>query len=83
MGRKKSDVCWITSEVFTFDDFGHLGQKLIIGGGQVALAKEEKKDLQDIHVVREYPDVFLTNYFGLPPQRSTLVSHCEECQCCS
>jgi hypothetical protein len=35
----------------------------------IALAKEEKKHLQDILVVRNYPNVFLTNYFGLPPQR--------------
>jgi hypothetical protein len=31
----------------------------------IALAKEEK-DLQDILIVREYPDVFLTDYSGLP-----------------
>ena len=50
-------------------------RKLIIGGGQaflvfvVALARQKKKDLQDILVVREYPDVFSTDYSGLPPQR--------------
>jgi hypothetical protein len=50
-------------------------KKLIIGGGQaflvfiVAPAKEEKKDLQDIPMLQEYPDVFSTDYFGLPPQR--------------
>jgi hypothetical protein len=49
--------------------------KLIIRGGQaflafaIALAKEKKKDLQDIPMVREYPDVLLTNYFELPSQR--------------
>jgi hypothetical protein len=48
-------------------------RKLIIGGGQVFLAfvvapvRREKKDLQDIPVVREYPDVFLANYSRLPP----------------
>jgi hypothetical protein len=46
---------------------------LILRGGHaflvfvVALAKEEKKDLQDILVVRDYPDVFSTDYSGLPP----------------
>jgi hypothetical protein len=50
-------------------------KKLIIGRGQaflsfvIAVEKEEKKGLQDIHVVHEYPDVFLTNYYGLPSQR--------------
>jgi hypothetical protein len=50
-------------------------RKLIIGGGQaflafaIALAKEKKKDLQDIPMVREYPDVLLTDYFELPSQR--------------
>ena len=48
-------------------------RKLITGGGQaflafvVSLTKEEKKDLQDITMVREYPGVFSTDYFGLPP----------------
>jgi hypothetical protein len=50
-------------------------RKLIIRGGQaflafvVALAKEGKKDLQDIPVVREYPDIFSTDYSRLLPQR--------------
>ena len=50
-------------------------KKLIIGGWQAFLAfvvapiREEKKDLEDIPVVREYPDVFSTDYFALPPQR--------------
>jgi hypothetical protein len=50
-------------------------KKLIIGRGQaflsfvIATEKEEKKGLQDIHVVHEYPNVFLTNYYGLPSQR--------------
>jgi hypothetical protein len=50
-------------------------RKLIIGGRQaflvfvVAPVKEEKKDLQDIPMVREYLDVFSTNYSWLPPQR--------------
>ena len=35
----------------------------------VALAREEKKDMQDIPMVREYPYVFSTDYSGLPPQR--------------
>jgi hypothetical protein len=35
----------------------------------VAPMKQAKKNLKDILVVCEYPDVFLTNYFGLPPQR--------------
>jgi hypothetical protein len=35
----------------------------------IALAKEEKKDLQDIPVVREYPNVFSIDYSGLRPQR--------------
>jgi hypothetical protein len=48
-------------------------KKLIIGGEQaffmfvVAPAKEEK-DLQDIPVVQEYPDVFSIDYSGLLPQ---------------
>ena len=49
--------------------------KLILRGGHTFLAfvvtpaKEKKKDLQDILVVRDYPDVFSTNYSGLPPQK--------------
>jgi hypothetical protein len=35
----------------------------------VAPVKEEKKDLQDIPMVREYLDVFSTDYSWLPPQR--------------
>jgi hypothetical protein len=35
----------------------------------IAPTKEEKKDLQDIHVVRDYPDVFSIDYSKLPPQR--------------
>jgi hypothetical protein len=34
----------------------------------VAPAKEKKKDMQDIPMVREYPYVFSTDYSGLPPQ---------------
>jgi hypothetical protein len=50
-------------------------RKLIIGGGQafltfvVAPTKHAKKDLLDILVVYEYPDVFLADYSRLPPQR--------------
>jgi hypothetical protein len=50
-------------------------RKLIVGGGQVFLAfmvtptKQAKKNLEDIPVVCEYLDVFLTDYFGLPPLR--------------
>jgi hypothetical protein len=35
----------------------------------IAPTRHEKKDMQVIPVVREYPDVFSTNYFGLLPQR--------------
>ena len=50
-------------------------KKLIIEGGQVFLAfvvtptKQAKKNLVDIPVVCEYPDVFWTDYSRLPPQR--------------
>ena len=50
-------------------------RKLILRRGHaffvfvVVPAKEEKEDLQDIHVVRDYPNVFLTDYSRLPPQR--------------
>jgi hypothetical protein len=50
-------------------------RKLIIGGDQAFLAfvvaptKQAKKNLEDIPVVCEYPDVFSTDYSGLPPQR--------------
>jgi hypothetical protein len=50
-------------------------RKLIIGGEQafmafvVTLTKQAKKNLEDIHVVCEYPHVFSTDYSGLPPQR--------------
>jgi hypothetical protein len=50
-------------------------RKLIIRGDQAFLAfvvaptKQAKKNLKDIPVVCEYPDVFSTNYSGLPPQR--------------
>jgi hypothetical protein len=49
-------------------------RKLIIGGDQAFLAfvvaptKQAKKNLEDILMVCEYPDVFSTDYFGLPPQ---------------
>jgi hypothetical protein len=52
-----------------------MARKLILEGGQEFLAfviaptKEENKDLQDIPVVQNYPDVFSTNYSRLPPQR--------------
>jgi hypothetical protein len=75
MGRRKSDVCWITSEVFTSDNSAVWARKLILGRGQaflafvIALAKEEKKDLQDILVVQDYPDVFSRDYFGLHHRR--------------
>jgi hypothetical protein len=35
----------------------------------VAPTKQAKKNLEGIPVVCEYPDVFSTNYFGLPPQK--------------
>jgi hypothetical protein len=50
-----------------------LAKKLIIGRGQaflssvIALVKKEKKDLQDIPVVREYPNIFSTDYSRLLP----------------
>jgi hypothetical protein len=50
-------------------------RKLIIEGGQeflvfvIAPVRQEKKDLQDIPMVREYPDVFSTDYSRLLPQR--------------
>jgi hypothetical protein len=48
-------------------------RKLIIIGGQAFLAlivaptKQAKKDLLDIPVVYEYPDVFSMDYSRLPP----------------
>jgi hypothetical protein len=50
-------------------------RKLIIRGDQAFLAfvvaptKQAKKNIEDIFVVCEYPDVFSTDCFGLPPQR--------------
>jgi hypothetical protein len=50
-------------------------RKLIVGGDQAFLAfivtptKQARKNLEDIPVVYEYPDVFSSDYFGLPPQR--------------
>jgi hypothetical protein len=50
-------------------------RKLIVGGDQVFLAfvvaptMQAKKNLEDIPVVCKYLDVFLTDYFGLPPQK--------------
>jgi hypothetical protein len=50
-------------------------RKLIIDGGQAFLAfivaptKKAKKNLEYIPVVCEYPNVFLTDYSRLPPQR--------------
>jgi hypothetical protein len=46
-------------------------RKLILGRGQVSLAfviapAKEEKDLQDIPVVRDYPNVFSINYSELP-----------------
>jgi hypothetical protein len=35
----------------------------------VAPVRQERKDLQDIPMVCEYPNVFLANHSGLPPQR--------------
>jgi hypothetical protein len=48
-------------------------RKLIVGGDQAFLAfivaptKQAKKNLEDIPVVCEYPDVFSLDYSGLPP----------------
>jgi hypothetical protein len=48
-------------------------RKLVIGGAQVFLAfivtptKQAKKNLEDIPMVCRYPDVFSTDYSGLPP----------------
>jgi hypothetical protein len=50
-------------------------KKLIVGGNQVFLAfivtqtKQARKNLEDILVVCEYPDVFSSDYSGLPSQR--------------
>jgi hypothetical protein len=50
-------------------------RKLIVRADQVFLAfivaptKQAKKNLEDIPVVCEYPDVFSTDYSRLPPQR--------------
>jgi hypothetical protein len=50
-------------------------RKFIIGGGQVFLSfvvtptKQVKKNLKDIPMVCKYPNVFLIDYSGLPPQR--------------
>jgi hypothetical protein len=50
-------------------------RKLIIEADQaflelvVAPTKQAKKNLEDIPMVLDYPDVFSTDYFGLPPQR--------------
>jgi hypothetical protein len=50
-------------------------RKLIIGGDQaflafvVALTKQAKKNLEDIPMVCKYPDIFSTDYSGLPPHR--------------
>ncbi|XP_059431518.1 uncharacterized protein LOC132165024 [Corylus avellana] len=50
-------------------------RKLILGGGQaflafvIAPAKEKEKNLQDILVVLDFPNVFSMDYAGLPPQR--------------
>jgi hypothetical protein len=50
-------------------------RKLIVGGDQafltfiVAPTKQAKKNLEDIPVVCEYPDVFSSDYSGLPSQR--------------
>jgi hypothetical protein len=50
-------------------------RKLIVGGDQVFLAfiatptKQAKKNLGGIPVVCEYPDIFLSDYSGLPPWR--------------
>jgi hypothetical protein len=50
-------------------------RKLIVGGDQVFLAfiatrtKQAKKNLGGIPVVCEHPDIFSSDYFGLPPRR--------------
>jgi hypothetical protein len=49
--------------------------KLVMDGGQAFLAfiveppQEEKKEIEDIQVVRDYADVFSTEYSGLPLER--------------
>jgi hypothetical protein len=48
--------------------------KLILRGEHAFLAfivapSKEEKDLQDIFMVQDYPDVFSTDYSRLPPQR--------------
>jgi hypothetical protein len=50
-------------------------RKLFVKGDQAFLAfvvapmKQAKKNLEDIPMVCKYPDVFSTDYSGLPPQR--------------
>jgi hypothetical protein len=39
----------------------------------VAPTKRAKKNLEDIPMVHEYPDVFSLDYFGLPPQKEVDV----------
>jgi hypothetical protein len=75
MGRRRSDICWIASEVFTSNYFSHSGQEAYHWGSSSILAfvvaptKQAKKDLLDILVVCESPNVFSMNYSGLPLQR--------------
>ncbi|GKA75715.1 putative reverse transcriptase domain-containing protein [Tanacetum coccineum] len=45
------------------------GETLIIRGYQVMEKKSDKKRLEDIPVVKEFPDVFPENLPGLPPVR--------------
>jgi hypothetical protein len=74
-------------------------RKLIVGGGQAFLAfivapmKQAKKNLEDIPVVCEYPDVFSTDYSRFLPQREVefgiecvqalmlSLRHCIGCHC--
>nr|GFB68345.1 putative reverse transcriptase domain-containing protein [Tanacetum cinerariifolium] len=36
---------------------------------QVVEKKSDEKSLEDIHVVKEFPDIFLEDLVGLPPVR--------------
>jgi hypothetical protein len=67
---------WYLHNRYTsFGSFNCEYLNLVRSGGQAFLAfvvaptKQAKKNLEDILVVCEYPDVFSTDYSRLPPQR--------------
>ena len=78
MARGRNGVRWIASEVFTSEDFGHSGQEAYHRRrtsifGVCCCSREGGEEGPIKNSCGEYPDVFLTDYSGKPPQREVEI----------